>query len=298
MERKFDYIITEEFHNKTIQQFLESRQFPHQVIVQLKKTENGIMRNGHWAYVNEKLATGDHLHLHLIEEETDTSIQPIYVEIPIIYEDEDILVIDKPANMPIHPSMNHHEGTLANGLLYYFQEKGEAFTFRCINRLDRDTTGLTIVAKHMLSAGILSRLVQSREIKRTYQAICQGLVPEEGTIDAPIARVHDSTIERCVNFEEGERAVTHFRRLEYNEERDLSLVELRLETGRTHQIRVHMKYLGHPILGDFLYNPDYRYINRQSLHSASLEFVHPITTEKMHFSAPLHGDMKCILKFN
>ncbi|MBO5657547.1 MAG: RluA family pseudouridine synthase [Agathobacter sp.] len=298
MERKLDYIITEEFHNKTIDQFLQNRQFPHQVIVQLKKTENGIILNDHWAYVTEKLATGDHLHLHLMEEETDTSIQPIYVEIPIVYEDEDILIIDKPANMPIHPSMNHHEGTLANGLLYYFREKGEAFTFRCINRLDRDTTGLTIVAKHMLSAGILSRMVQNREIKRTYQAICQGLVPEEGTIDAPIARVHDSTIERCVNFEDGERAITHFKRLDYNEERDLSLVELRLETGRTHQIRVHMKHLGHPILGDFLYNPDYRYINRQSLHSASLEFVHPITTEKMHFSAPLHGDMKCILKLD
>ena len=298
MERKLDYIITEEFHNKTIEQFLQSKQFPHQVIVQLKKTENGILRNHRWAYVNEKLVTGDHLHLHLIEEETDTSIQPIYVEIPIVYEDEDILIIDKPANMPIHPSMNHHEGTLANGLLYYFREKGEDFTFRCINRLDRDTTGLTIVAKHMLSAGILSRMVQNREIKRTYQAICQGFVPEEGTIDAPIARVHDSTIERCVDFEEGERAITHFKRLEYNEERELSLVELRLETGRTHQIRVHMKYLGHPILGDFLYNPDYRYINRQSLHSASLEFVHPVTTEKMHFSAPLHGDMKCILKFD
>ena len=253
------------------------------------------MLNGHWAYINEKLTIGDTLCLSLIETASDTSIEAIYVDFSIIYEDEDILIVDKPANMPIHPSMNHHEGTLANGLLYYFKEKNEDFTFRCINRLDRDTTGLTIIAKHMLSAGILSRQVAAREIHRTYQAICEGKVPEEGSIDKPIARVADSTIERCVDEKKGERAITHFKRLTYIKEKDLSLVELKLETGRTHQIRVHMKYIGHPILGDFLYNPDYRYIERQALHSFSLEFVHPITKEKMHLHAPLHRDMQCIL---
>ena len=147
----------------------------------------------------------------------------------------------------------------------------------------------------MLSAGILSRMVSAREIHRTYQAICKGKVPEEGTIDKPIARAADSTIERCVDEIHGERAVTHYKLLTYVEEKDLSLVELQLETGRTHQIRVHMKYIGHPIIGDFLYNPDYQYIKRQALHSASLEFVHPVTKEKMHFHAPLHRDMQCIL---
>ncbi len=296
MERKLKYTITNEFHNKTIEQFLKSMDFPHQAIVQLKKTHEGILKNGTWAYVNEKLSTGDILDLHLVEDVNDTSIEPIPVDLCILYEDEDLLVINKPANMPVHPSMNHHEGTLANGLLYYFKERGQNFTFRCINRLDRDTSGLTIVAKHLLSGGILSRQVSNREIKRTYRAICHGLVPENGTIDAPIARAAESTIERCVDFENGEKAVTHFKRIAYDDNKDLSLVELHLETGRTHQIRVHMKHISHPIIGDFLYNPDFRFCQRQALHSASLEFVHPITKKEMHFASPLPEDLKCIFK--
>ena len=266
MERRLTYIITEEFHNKTIGQFLKAQGFPHQAIVQLKKTHEGILRNNTWAYVNDKLLCGDTLFLHLVEEETKTSILPMPVEIPIIYEDEDFLVVDKPSDMPVHPSMNHHEGTLANGLLYYYQEKGENFTFRCINRLDRDTSGLTIVAKHLLSAGILSRQVSDREIHRTYRAIVQGLLPESGTIDAPICRICSSAIERHVDYKNGETAVTYYKRIAYDKEKDLSLAELRLKTGRTHQIRVHMKYIGHPIIGDFLYNPDYTYCRRQALH--------------------------------
>ena len=294
MERTLDYIITNEFHNKTVEQFLKSLEFPHQAIVQLKKTNEGILRNGVWAYTSERLQSGDTLSLHLVEDVPESSIAAIYVPLNIVYEDADLLVIDKPANMPIHPSMNHHEGTVANGLMHYFKEQGMEFTFRAINRLDRDTSGLTIVAKHLLSGGILSRQVSTKEIKRSYRAICTGKIPESGTISAPIARVADSTIERCVNFETGEHAVTHYKRLAYNEEKQLSLVELRLETGRTHQIRVHLKYLGYPIIGDFLYNPNYTYCNRQALHSASLSFTHPITKKEMHFASPLPEDLKCI----
>ena len=294
MERKLDYMITNEFHNKTIEQFLKQQEFPHQAIVQLKKTNEGIRRNGIWAYVNDKLYAGDILSLHLIEDVAPSSIEPLYVPLRIIYEDEDLLVIDKPANMPIHPSMNHHEGTLANGLMYYFQEKGESFTFRAVNRLDRDTSGLTMVAKHLLSGGILCRQISTKAIRRTYRAICQGKLPEFGTIDAPIARLADSTIERCVDYEKGERAITHYRRIAYDETKNLSLVELSLETGRTHQIRVHLKHSGHPIIGDFLYNPDYTFCKRQALHSASLTFVHPIIKKEMHFTSPLPEDLKCI----
>lgn len=294
MERTLEYIITNEFHNKTVEQFLKAQDFPHQAIVQFKKTNKGILHNGIWAYTSEKLSAGDTLTLHLVEDVAESSIAPIFVPLTIVYEDEDLLVIDKPANMPIHPSMNHHEGTVANGLMYYFKEQGKSFTFRAINRLDRDTSGLTMVAKHLLSGGILSRMVSTKEIKRTYQAICQGKIPESGTIDAPIARVADSTIERCVDFDNGERAVTHFKRIAYDEEKALSLVELQLETGRTHQIRVHLKHLGHPIIGDFLYHPDYTFCQRQALHSASLTFVHPITKKEMHFTSPLPEDLKCI----
>lgn len=296
MERKLEYIITEEFHNKTIEQFLKAQDFPHQAIVQFKKTTEGILRNGVWAYVNEKLMVDDKLELSLIEDALETTIVPIPMKIPIVYEDEDLIIVDKPANMPIHPSMNHHEGTLANGLLHYYRSKGQEFTFRCINRLDRDTSGLTIVAKHLLSAGILSRQVSNRAISRTYRAIVEGLVAKKGTIDAPIGRVDGSTIERHVDFNNGERAVTHYKLLAYNKDKDLSLVELKLETGRTHQIRVHMKHIGHPIIGDFLYNPNYDYCKRQALHSASLEFMHPVTKEKMHFASSLPEDLKCIFQ--
>ena len=294
MERKLEYIITNEFHNKTIEQFLKAQEFPHQAIVQLKKTSEGILRNGIWAYVSERLLEGDMLSLHLVEDVSPSSIEPIYVPLTIVYEDADLLVIDKPADMPVHPSMNHHEGTLANGLMHYFKEQGQDFTFRAVNRLDRDTSGLTMVAKHLLSAGILCRQISTKSIRRTYLAICQGKLPEYGTIDAPIARAADSTIERCVNFEEGKRAITHFKRISFDIEKNLSLVELRLETGRTHQIRVHLKHIGHPIIGDFLYNPDYTYCKRQALHSASLSFVHPITKKEMHFTSPLPEDLKCI----
>ena len=296
MERHIEYIITEQFHNKTIEQFLKLQEYPHQAVVQLKKTPEGICKNGIWAYVNERLQTGDTLRLHLVEEKGETSIQPLYVPLDIVYEDEDLMVINKPANMPIHPSMNHHEGTLANGLLYYFTEKGKDFTFRCINRLDRDTSGLTIVAKHLLSAGILSRQVSKREIKRTYRAICQGKISDTGTIDAPIARADDSTIERCVNFETGEHAVTHYKRIAYDAQKDLSLVELHLETGRTHQIRVHLKHIGNPIIGDFLYHPDFTHCNRQALHSYSLSFIHPLTKKEMHFASSFPEDLKRIFQ--
>ena len=231
MERKLEYMITDEFHNKTIEQYLKSLEFPHQAIVQLKKTHEGIRKNGTWAYVNEKLCSGDILSLHLVEDVEASSIAPLYVPLTILYEDEDLLVVDKPANMPIHPSMNHHEGTVANGLLYYFKEKGQDFTFRAITRLDRDTSGLALIAKHLLSGGILSRQISTKAVKRTYRAICQGKIADEGTIDAPIARVADSTIERCVDFEKGERAITHYKRLAYDATKNLSLVELKLETA-------------------------------------------------------------------
>lgn len=216
------------------------------------------------------------------------------MEPDIVYEDEDLLVVNKPFDMPVHPSIHNYDNTLANGMAYYFQQKGETFIFRCINRLDRDTTGLLILAKNALSASILSNDMKARKIHRTYQAVVSRIpVPASGTIDAPIARKEDSAIERCVDFEKGEPAVTHYRTLETKE--NLALVELSLETGRTHQIRVHMQHMGCPLLGDYLYNPDFTLINRVSLHSYSLSFVHPIAGKSMYFCAPLPKDMAGLL---
>ena len=283
MNRELTYKVTEEEEGMKISDFLRKKGCSRHVIVHLKKTENGILLNKEWAYVGQVLKANDQLEIRILEEASSEQIVPRQLPLDIIYEDEDLLVINKPADMPIHPSINNYDNTLANALMWYYQEKKEAFVYRCINRLDRDTTGLLIVAKNMLSGGILSDMSKKREIHREYLAIAEGKVPEEGVIDAPIARKEESVIERCVDFEKGDPAVTHYWRMDYRN--GYSLVRLKLETGRTHQIRVHMKYLGHPLTGDYLYNPDYRILDHQALHSWKLEFRHPITGEQMHFAA-------------
>ena len=283
MNRVLIYEISAEHTGMKIGDFLRKTGYSRHVIIHLKKTENGILLNGEWAYVGQSLKEGDHLEIHIIEEESSEQIVPSELPLDIVYEDEDLLIINKPADMPIHPSINNYDNTLANALMWYYQQKGETFVYRCINRLDRDTTGLLIVAKNMLSGGILSDMSKKREIHREYLAIAEGEVPQEGVIDAPIARKEESVIERCVDFERGDRAVTHYWRLDYRN--GYSLVRLKLETGRTHQIRVHMKYLGHPLTGDYLYNPDYRILDHQALHSWKLVFRHPVTGAQMQFKA-------------
>lgn len=281
MRRTFVYHINEEDDGENIGGFLKKKGYSRHILTHIKRTERGIVKNGEWAYISQGLHLGDVLEVLILEEESSQQIVPVPMELHIVYEDEDILVVNKPADTPIHPSIHNYENTLANGVAYYYAQQGETFVYRCINRLDRDTTGLLIIAKHMLSASILGDMIKHREIHREYLAIASGEVPKEGVIDAPIARKEDSVIERCVDFERGERAVTHYRRLDCKN--GYSLILLKLETGRTHQIRVHMKYLGYPLIGDYLYNPDFRMMNHQALHSYRLQFSHPITGRQMLF---------------
>ncbi|MDD2972037.1 MAG: RluA family pseudouridine synthase [Lachnospiraceae bacterium] len=292
MERIFQYTITESDNLRPIGLFLKSMGYSSQNLISLKKLDEGILLNDTPVYINEKLHTHDVLTIHIKELESSPRIRPVPLPLDILYEDSDLVIVNKPSNMPIHPSQNNHDNTLANAIMHYYNEQEIPYVFRCINRLDRDTSGLTILAKHMLSGNLLSTMVQNREIKREYLAIAKGIpVPDIGVINAPIARTVDSTIERCVACH-GEAAVTHYKVLETNHGRGICLLSLWLETGRTHQIRVHLKHIGHPLLGDFLYNPDMRYIHRQALHSHRLTFTHPITRELMTFTAPLPDDMK------
>ena len=294
MKRTFHYTISTEYNGQTLLSFLKHKNYSSQVITHLKRTENGLLLNGKWGRVRDILHTGDMLTINLIETESSENIIPTNLPLDIVHEDEDILVVNKAANTPIHPSQGNYDNTLANAVAYYYQQKNETFTYRCINRLDRDTTGLLIIAKHMYSASLLSEMVANHEIHREYLAIATGEVPETGTIIAPIGRVDGSTIERHVDEMQGDYACTHYKRLDYNN--GYSLVSLKLETGRTHQIRVHMKHIGHPLPGDFLYNPDYSVIKRQALHSHRLVFKHPITGESLEFVADLPMDMKKIIE--
>ncbi len=293
MKRRLEYTIEPAYAGFCIEKYLKEKGYSHGCIVHLKKTEEGIKRNGVWAYVNEKLEAGDQLEIVFNGEEYSENIVATAMPLDIVYEDEDILVINKAADTPIHPSQGNYENSLANGVAYYFQEQGEKLVFRCINRLDRDTTGLVVIAKNMLSGAVLSQAMVKRKIHRTYLAVVKGELPQEGIIDLPIGRKIGSTIERQVDFECGECAVTHYRCWEHNEK--YSLAEIWLETGRTHQIRVHMKAIGHPLPGDFLYHNDMTEISRQALHSWKLEFTHPITGEAMKFEQPLPEDMRKLL---
>lgn len=298
MERIFQYKITETDNGKPIDLYLKSRGYSRQNLIALKKVSDSFLLNGIRTYGNQKVHAGDLLTIQLKEPVSSPNIVPIAIPLEILYEDADILVINKPSNMPVHPSQNNHDNTLANAVMDYYNRQNIPYIFRCINRLDRDTSGLTILAKHMVSGNILSTMVQNRQIKREYLAIVSGIPqPSSDVIDAPIARVEGSTIERCVNHQTGEQAVTHYQ-VQHSfsiSSESFSLISLWLETGRTHQIRIHMKYIGHPLIGDFLYHSDMRYIHRQALHSHRLTFSHPITKEQMTFVAPLPADMTSLL---
>ena len=298
MERKLQYKIQEKYSGMSIGMFLKSKEYSRGVIIELKKTPIGIKKNGVWAGVNEILNEGDVLEICLIEAASSENIVPKKQDLEILYEDEDILVINKAYDTPIHPSINNYDNTLANGVMYYYKKQNKPYVFRCINRLDRDTTGVTIIAKNLLSASILSNQVQQKSLKRIYVAFVEGIIAEEGVVDLPIGRVEGSIIKRKIDRVEGKSAVTHYRRLDviYVEEKPISIVALQLETGRTHQIRVHMSAIGHPLLGDFLYNENNHMLERQALHGAQCEFIHPITGENQLITAPLHKDMANLIQ--
>jgi len=295
MERVIDYTIDEQNNGLSIERYLLARGYTRQNIVDLKKINRSILINDEWMHMNDILHAGDVLNVHIVEDTNSEHIPPVELPFPIVYEDEDIVVVDKPAGMPIHPSLNNYDNTLGNAAAYYYQSRGEKFIYRCVNRLDRDTSGLTIIAKHMVAAGNLYNQMTERRIHREYIAIVEDsgkenmTLPEEMTIDYPIGRRDGSTIVRMVDYENGEMAITHLRVLE--KKNNLALVSLHLDTGRTHQIRVHMSYIGHPLVGDWLYNPDNKAMGRQALHSARLEFMHPVSGKLITISSNLPEDM-------
>lgn len=302
MKRILTYPITESDSDQRIYDFLCHHGYSRHIRTWLKQHPGSVRLNGEEALFYFPLKNGDLLEISLEEEHPSESIVPVDLPIHIIYEDEDLMVIDKPADMPVHPSIGNYENTLANAAAWYFHRQDIPFVFRCINRLDRDTTGLLILAKHMLSGAILSDQMKKRAIHRTYLAITEGKTDHAGTIDSPIGRTDQSLILRQVDHENGDSACTHYLQKCWHPKTfypetlpvpqdGLSLVQLQLETGRTHQIRVHMTSIGHPLIGDTLYNPETALMNRQALHSYRLAFTHPVTGVSLEFTSPLPEDM-------
>ena len=304
--RKIRYDITTEYDGMKISRFLQLKGYSEKNLTVLRGREETIYLNGRPVHMNETICQGDLIEVYIPEIEELTDVIPVDIPIEVVYEDEDIIVINKPANMPIHPSRMHQDNSLANALAYYYKKNlcdgnydiwDNKFVFRCINRLDRDTTGLTIVAKHMVSAAILYNEMKCRDIRRTYYAIVEeaadNRLTDSGIIDAPIGRVDEQGIARRVDYENGQPAVTHYEVID--RVGDLALVQLKLETGRTHQIRVHMSHIGHPLIGDNIYNPRNSIMDRQALHAGELEFIHPITGEKLIIKADILEDMRRVL---
>lgn len=302
MKRILTYPITESDSDQRIYDFLCHHGYSRHIRTWLKQHPGSVRLNSEEALFYFPLKNGDLLEISLEEEHPSENIVPVDLPIHIIYEDEDLMVIDKPADMPVHPSIGNYENTLANAAAWYFHRQDIPFVFRCINRLDRDTTGLLILAKHMLSGAILSDQMKKRAIHRTYLAITEGKTDPAGTIDSPIGRTDQSLILRQVDHENGDSACTHYLQKCWHPKTfypetlpvpqdGLSLVQLQLETGRTHQIRVHMTSIGHPLIGDTLYNPETALMNRQALHSYRLAFTHPVTGVSLEFTSPLPEDM-------
>lgn len=259
------------------------------LLLKLKNTQN-ILLNGTPTYVSKEIIPGDTIEVLIDFIEDNNNIVPTRMNLDIIYEDDSYLVINKLPNMAIHPSMLHYDTSLSNGVRYYFDSINLKKKIRPVNRLDKDTSGLVIFAKNEYIQECLVSQMKTKDMKKTYIAICEGIFKEKsGTINLPIARKPGSIIERYVDSS-GDQAITHYEVLKESD--NVSVVQCTLETGRTHQIRVHLSHIGHPILGDTLYGKKYPTISRQLLHAYKLEFIHPISKENVSYIAPIPDDFK------
>lgn len=294
MKRTLIYTIPEKYNGCRVDTVLRTHfQISGSLLKELKQSEDGLLCNGIRTRSVDKVQAGDVIEINIYDSASENII-PVEMPLNVIYEDDDIIIISKAPSMPTHPSAGNFSNTLANGLMYYFSKKGEEHTFRAVNRLDKDTSGLMCIAKNKYAHARLCTDLKEKCVHRKYCAIVVGKIEEKGTIDIPIKRADVGIIKRIAS-PDGDRAVTHYRRI-----RDLgkySLVELELETGRTHQIRVHMSHIGHPLLGDWLYGEENReQFPRQALHSCYLSLTHPVTGEKLEFESCLPDDMQYFIK--
>ncbi len=291
MRREIEYTVPEERDGVLLREILRREVgISAGLLRRMKQMEGSILKNGVPAFVTVPVKGGDVLKLVLEEESGSDGVLPTEGKLDIYFENEDVLVVSKPGDMSVHPSHGHFTTSLANVVVYHYNQLGHEFVFRPVNRLDRGTSGLMAIAKNAYAHAFFTDMMKAGRFTREYLAVCEG-VPKCtcDTIDAPIARCEGSTIERKVSSD-GKRAVTHYEVLEVHAGR--SLVKLKLETGRTHQIRVHMAHIGCPLVGDFLYGAEERDFNRVALHSHTLKTPLPFCKDSIELVSEMPQDMR------
>ena len=288
-ERWTEHTVAEGEAGMTLQQVLTGPMGVSRRMIQRLTRSEGIRVNRHSAFLGRKLHPGDVVRVRMAAPE-EPGLEPEEMPLDVIHEDADVLVLNKPPHVFVHPTAPDQHGTLAHGIAHHWRAAGVHAKVRPVHRLDRDTSGLLFVAKTAFAHQHLDRQLRERTLRRTYLAFVRGAMQgDEGTVDAPIGRHRANPNLRMVR-PDGEPAITHWRVVERL--RDATLVEVELETGRTHQIRVHMAHLGHPVLGDRQYAPaDRSPARRQALHAWRISFAHPTTGERMELEAPLPPDL-------
>lgn len=291
----FTWCVTKNFDGWLLREYLMSeKQISRQLLTDIKFRGGQIQVNGKAATVRHRLREGDEVTVFFPKETVSQSMKPYDAPLDIVYEDEHVLVVNKPAGLPTIPSQSHPDVSLAQAILAYYEKNNISSTIHVVTRLDRDTSGLVLVAKHRYAHSLLAKKQVQKHIERRYLAIVEGrMKKEKGTITLPIARKSSSIIERTV-AENGQEAITHYETIGENETH--SLLEIQLETGRTHQIRVHFSALGHPLAGDTLYGGNTDIIARQALHCVSIHFQHPFSREWMMFTSKPPKDMRSIIE--
>lgn len=281
------YIIEKQDENSKIKDFLRKNKVSSNLLKRLKRLPNGIMVNQEHQNVTYVLKENDVLELNIDDFDDDENefLVPTDIPIEIIFENDDLTVVNKPSNMPTHESLNNRGNSLANALKYRYRDK--AYVFRATNRLDKDTSGVVITANNRFYASLLSSKIKNNEVEKSYLAVVSGKLDGNGVINAPIERVGKSIIKRTVR-EDGEEAITHYKSLLSTSE--ASLVLLTPKTGRTHQLRVHLSYINHPIIGDYLYGSESTLISRQALHCYKMD-----VKDVGCYKAPLFPDMMLLI---
>ena len=293
--RRLDWVVPPQCEGTRVDTLLKKHMgLSGTVVRRIKWLEDGILADGVRVNTRYIPKVGQTLSVRLSDPERSSGVVPAPGPLDIVYEDGDLIVVNKPAGLSVHPGPGHYDDTLGNFLVHYFDSTGQQADFHPVHRLDRGTSGLMVAAKHPHAQEHLKNQLHTPAFSRIYLAVCEGTPePESGTVDAPLGPVDGSLMAQQVR-EDGKPARTHYQVLERTPTR--SLLQLELETGRTHQIRVHMAYLGHPLTGDFLYGvEDHSLITRTALHSHKLSFLHPITGEELHFTCPLPEDMAALL---